>query len=86
MDKDKMLELIKKDRPGQVIHEVVDFRPHPLEKFGVKYEVDVVMEGQVFETKIREINLTIPYPLQPYIDFTKAMGGNLDEEDEQDDL
>lgn len=66
MNKEELMILISKDRPNQVIHEVIDFRVHPLSKYGVEYEVDVVMEVQFFETKIRRHRISIPYPIKPY--------------------
>lgn len=70
MSKEELLELLRKDRPEQVIHEVIDFRPHSLSKYGVEYEVDVVMETQLFETKIKRHHVGgLPYPLKPYIEL-----------------
>ena len=72
MSKEELLELLRKDRPEQVIHEVIDFRPHPLSKYGIEYEVDVVMETQLFETKIKRHRIGgLPYPLKPYNDLLK---------------
>ncbi len=72
MGKEELLELIRKERPGQVIHEVKDFRPHPLRNFGVEYEVDVVMENNFFNKKI--INISLPYPIEPYLKIQKEWG------------
>ena len=75
MSKEELLELLRKDRPEQVIHEVIDFRPHPLSKYGVEYEVDVVMETQLFETKIKRHHVGgLPYPLKPYLELQEKWG------------
>jgi len=70
MSKEELLRLLREDRPNQVIHEVTDFRVHPLSKYGVEYEVDVVMETYFFETKIRKHHMKgLPYPIKPYKDL-----------------
>ena len=70
MSKKELLLLLREDRPEQVIHEVTDFRVHPLSKYGVEYEVDVIMETQFFETKIRRHHIKgLPYPVKPYKDL-----------------
>ena len=70
MSNEELLLLLREDRPDQVIHEVTDFRVHPLSKYGVEYEVDVVMETHIFETKIRRHHIKgLPYPIKPYKDL-----------------
>lgn len=70
MIEEELLLLLREDRPEQVIHEVTDFRIHPLSKYGVEYEVDVIMEIQFFETKIRRHHIKgLPYPVKPYKDL-----------------
>lgn len=65
MSKEELLLLLREDRPEQVIHEVTDFRVHPLSKYGVEYEVDVVMETHLEQTKIRRHHVKgLPYPIK----------------------
>jgi hypothetical protein len=72
MSNEELLELIRKDRPNQVIHEVTGFREHPLHWAGVQYEVDVIMETQFYETKIRKHHMKgLPYPVKPYNELQK---------------
>jgi len=54
---DEMLELIRKDRPTQVIHSVEKFH---LNSLGF-YTVSVDMEGMFFETLIKHIHIDLPY-------------------------
>lgn len=72
MTKEELLELLRADRPNQVIHEVTSFRSHPLSNYGMEYEVDVVMEADMLGTKIRRVHISgLPYPLKPYLDLRK---------------
>lgn len=68
--KDEVLQLVRKDRPDQIILEVTNFIPYPHQPFasrGVKYSVDVIMETNFFGTKIkRTIMQGLPYPVKPY--------------------
>ena len=62
MDKNDMLKKLRKDRPDQVIHEVIsfDYNDHGF------YNVKVDMESMFSDTVIRHINLTLPYPLDVF--------------------
>ncbi len=72
MSKEELLELLRKDRPNQVIHEVTDFKEHPLSKYGVEYEVSVIMQVDMLGTKIKRVHMGgLPYPLKPYNDLLK---------------
>ena len=75
MDNQELLELIRKDRPEQVIHEVTGFKVHPLSKLcDVKYDVSVVMEVQFYETKTKRVNINLPYPVEPYKELQEKWG------------
>lgn len=66
MTKEELLIKIREDRPNQVINEVINFN---LNDFGF-YDVDVDMQVQFFETRILHHKMTIPYPLQSYLNLT----------------
>jgi hypothetical protein len=98
MTKEEMLDLIRKDRPEQVIHEVISFIKHPLFNYGIEYEAHVVMETPMFLSKIKRVHMKLPYPVKPYNDLqkkweTQPLDESLKElndkiikdEDEQDD-
>ncbi len=62
----EMLELIRKDRPLQKIHEVKTFRQ---KRFSNEYDVDVIMEVLMDDfdgsfTVIRRADMTLPYPCE----------------------
>ena len=59
---EEMLDLIRKDRPSQVINNVIDFK---INSFGF-YTVSVDMESMFFETKILHIHTKLPYPSEAY--------------------
>ena len=62
MTNEEMLEKVRRDRPNQVIHEVIDFE---INNFGF-YDVRVDMETLVMDTKIKHCVTNIPYPLSEY--------------------
>lgn len=75
MTNDKMLMLIRAERPTQVIHEVFSFKKN---KFNF-YSVTVDMESyfpNFFEntppTKILHGRFIIPYPVAEYLKLSKA--------------
>ena len=69
MTNDELLEKIRLDRPNQVIHKVVSYKET---KFGY-LDVDVVMEAEFFGTKVRNVNMTLPYPVKAYIDLKELL-------------
>jgi len=70
MTNQEMLELIRKDRPNQKILEVVKVcEPEQFKVKGVEYDVHVVMEVDFFGTIVKRVNIVLPYPTKPYIDF-----------------
>lgn len=73
--KEEVLELIRADRPGQVIREVVSFNPGT--KPGYDWEVNVIMEGDFFGTTIRRVNMELPYPIKTYIDLQEKFKAHL---------
>jgi len=79
---EELLDLLRKDRPNQVIHKVLDYRPHPLCGLcDVLYEVDVVMEGQFFETTIKSVHMQgLPYPIKPWSDLQDEWSASTMEE------
>ena len=68
-----MLNLLRDERPDQVINKVVSIKEHKLKKYGVQYLVTVDMETMFFETKILHTIVDLPYPLQPYLDLQKTI-------------
>lgn len=62
MTNEDMLQKVRADRPEQVIHSVLSFEK---EKRGL-YRVEVLMEGQFFETKVRQMKVSLPYPVKAY--------------------
>tara|TARA_R110000822_G_C15066875_1_gene468122 strand:+ start:90 stop:533 length:444 start_codon:yes stop_codon:yes gene_type:complete len=71
---EELLELIRKDRPDQVIHKVLDYRPHPLSRLcDVLYEVDVAMNWQHWASEITSLKIIkgLPYPVKPYADLQR---------------
>lgn len=65
MTNEELLEKIRLDRPDQVIHEVLSFKDT---KAGY-LEVDVIMQAQFFETTVRRTHMTLPYPLEKYMEL-----------------
>jgi len=63
MNKEELLEKIRKERPNQVIHNVISFKKN---KDGY-YDVLVDMEAKFFESKIKHTMETIPYPLSQHL-------------------
>jgi hypothetical protein len=63
----EMLKLIRADRPGQVINEVISFEKN---KYGF-YDVFVDMESQFYETRIKHVKMRLPYPYKKYEDLPK---------------
>jgi len=59
---DQMLELIRKDRPDQVIHSVEKFWKNSLSF----YTVSVDMEGLFLKTLVKHIHIDLPYPRSEY--------------------
>ena len=71
---EELLELIRKDRPDQVIHLVEDFRVHPLSGLcDVLYEVDVIMDYQSLDSEITSLKSIkgMPYPMKPWGDLQR---------------
>lgn len=64
---DEMLKLIREDRPGQVINEVISFEKN---KYGF-YDVHVDMQSQFFETKVLHVKMRLPYPYKKYEELSK---------------
>jgi hypothetical protein len=68
MNNEEMLELIRSDRPDQVIHKVFSFEEN---KHGF-YNVKVNMEGLLPHynedgtTTIKNVHTTLPYPLADF--------------------
>lgn len=58
-----MLLLIRKDRPNQVINEVISFKKN---SFGF-YDVMVDMQYKGLETIILHVKQKLPYPLEKYL-------------------
>lgn len=70
MTNEEMLELIRKDRPSQNILEVVKVtEPEQFNVKGVEYDVHVIMEVDFFGTKVKRVNIALPYPIEPYIEY-----------------
>lgn len=59
---DEMLELLRKERPNQVIHEVISFKKND---YGF-YDVEVDMESMFLETKVLHTKCRLPYPYKSY--------------------
>ena len=68
MTNDEMLELIRLDRPNQVIHKVVDFTPSDFGLMSVKVD----MEGKFFDTTIRHMHISLPYPLEKFLKLSNG--------------
>ena len=69
MTNEIMLDLIGKDRPNQNIVEVVKVcEPEQFNVKGVEYDVHVIMEIDFFGTKVKRVNMVLPYPVAPYIE------------------
>lgn len=68
MTNEEILNLVRTDRPDQVIHKVIDFKPS---NFGL-IEVMVDMEGMFFFTKVKHVHMKIPYPLANYLKLSDA--------------
>lgn len=66
MDNNEMLELIRKDRPKQVINEVVSFYKN---EYGF-YDVIVDMESGFFGVTVKHTKTTLPYPLEEFNKLT----------------
>lgn len=63
MDNEKLLELIRLERPNQKIHEVISFKEN---EYGF-YDVYVNMEGNFNGVIVRYLNAVLPYPLEKYM-------------------
>lgn len=63
MDNEKLLELIRLERPNQKIHEVTSFKEN---EYGF-YDVYVNMEGNLNGIIVRYLNAVLPYPLEKYM-------------------
>lgn len=61
-DKKEMLNLIRLDRPEQVINEVLEITENPQGY----YDVKVDMQTRMFGTTILHSQYTIPYPISKY--------------------
>jgi|LakMenEpi03Aug12_release.lakeMendotaPanAssembly.Ray.scaffolds.fasta_scaffold255667_3 hypothetical protein len=61
-DNTEMLQKIRKERPNQVIHQVISFKEN---EYGF-YDVKVDMESMFFESKIKHTKCTLPYPFSEY--------------------
>ena len=68
MKNNEMLEKVRKDRPHQVIHEVIGFEKN---KYGF-YDVKVDMETMFIDTKIKHCVGNIPYPVSEYNKLTNG--------------
>ena len=67
MTKEKLLELMKEERPSQKLLEVIDFRPSKSGIKGVIYDVDVLVEHRfIYETCIKRVHEDMPYPMNPF--------------------
>lgn len=64
---DELLDLIRKDRPTQVIHEIFSFKET---EFGI-IMAKVDMEADFMGTTIRHALISIPYPIQKYNKLTQ---------------
>ena len=63
---EQMLGMIRKDRPTQIINEVISFKPSSLGIKDVQYDVIVSMETDFLGTKIKNTKFKLPYPVKPY--------------------
>jgi hypothetical protein len=68
MTNEDMLVKIRKDRPHQLIHEVIDIEKN---KYGF-YTVNVDMEIMFIDTKVLHGRHKIPYPLSKYNDLSES--------------
>jgi len=67
MTKEKLLELMKEERPSQKLLEVIDFRPSKSGIKGVMYDVDVLVEHRfIYETCIKRVHEDMPYPMNHF--------------------
>jgi len=62
-DNEQMLEVIRKDRPEQVIHEVLSVEKN---EYGF-YTVEVIMESLFFNTIVKNTKVKLPYPVSKYL-------------------
>jgi hypothetical protein len=67
MTNEEMLELVRKERPNQVIHKVIDFKPTEFGLISVKVDVEVI-----FGSKIRHTRISLPYPLEKFLELSNA--------------
>jgi len=67
MSNEEMLELVRADRPSQVINEVLSFEKN---KYGF-YNVKVDMESMFFNTKILHTQAILPYPALKYAQLSE---------------
>jgi len=65
---EQMLELLRKDRPTQVIHKVFGFKKDP--NFPTIFQVRVDMQSKFFNTTIRHTRHILPYPISEYLKLT----------------
>lgn len=68
MNKEKLLKKLRKERPDQVIHEVISFDKND---YGF-YNVKVDMESMFFDTKVIHTKTTLPYPMSKYEKLTES--------------
>ena len=72
MTKEKLLELMKEDRPSQNLLEVIDFRPSESGIEGVIYDVDVLVKHRfIYESFFSRVHENMPYPSDPFVKHNK---------------
>jgi|TARA_B100000768_G_scaffold173005_1_gene181820 hypothetical protein len=70
MTKEKLLELMKSERPSQKLLEVIDFRPSKSGIKGVIYDVDVLVEHRfIYESCFKRVHEDMPYPMKPFKEY-----------------
>jgi len=69
---EQMLEMVRKDRPKQVIHQVVSFKPNKSKAKGVLYNVEVIMESEFLGVKIKNYKQELPYPVEAYCNWADS--------------
>ena len=65
-----MLEKIRKDRPNQVIHEVLGFEKNDLGFYDVR--VDMEIESSIFTPKPLHHNIKLAYPVSSYLALSES--------------
>ena len=71
MTNEELLEKIRLDRPNQIIHEVLSYK----ETKAGYLEVDVIMPAQFFDTIVSRTHMTLPYPLEKYMEIGNMLSG-----------